>query len=526
MHETELVLLGVLVAVAALLVLAYRTRLPYPILLVVGGAALGFVPGVPDVELEPDLVLIIALPPLLYAAAFFSSLADLRANVRPISVLAIGLVLATMGAVALVAHEVLGFAWPVAFVLGAVLSPTDPVAATAIASRLGAPRRVVSIIEGESLVNDATALIAYKFAIAAVLTGGFSVSEAALEFVVDAAAGVAIGLAVGYVVAAIRRRIDDAPTEITISLVTPYFSYLPAEAAGASAVLAAVTTGIYMGWNSPQLISPSTRIQAFAFWEILVFVLNSLLFVLVGLQLPSVIDGISDESAATLAGYALLVSAVVMAIRIFFVFPLTYLRLALARGLRARDPVPPWRDVTLVAWTGIRGAVSLAAALAIPLTTDEGLPFPHRDLIVFLTYSVILATLLLQGLSLPAVIRALGVHDADRTTCDEDMARLLASRAALARLDELEGEPWIRPETLQRMRAAYEYRARRFEARMSSEDDGDIEEGSRAYQRLRREILEAERAEIIRLRNQGRITDDVMRRVERDLDLEDVRLEI
>jgi CPA1 family monovalent cation:H+ antiporter len=385
----------------------------------------------------------------------------------------------------------------------------------------------VTIIEGESLVNDSTALIAYKFAIAAVLTGSFSTGEAVLEFGIDAVMGVAIGLAVGFGVAEIRRRIEDAPTEITISLVTPYFSYLPAEAAGASAVLAAVTTGIYLGWNSPQLISPSTRIQAFAVWEILVFVLNSLLFVLVGLQLPSVVDGISGEPAATIAGYAVLISAVVIGVRIVWVFPLTYLRLAVARGLRARDPVPPWRDVTLVAWTGMRGAVSLAAALAIPLTTDEGAAFPHRDLIIFLTFSVITATLLLQGLSLPAVIRALGVRGGDATACDEDMARLLASRAALERLDELAGEPWVRPDTLQRMRGAYEWRARRFEARLSTDDDdGGIEEGSIAYQRLRREILEAERAEIIRLRNQSRINDDVMRRVERDLDLEDVRLEI
>jgi CPA1 family monovalent cation:H+ antiporter len=526
MHETELVLLGVLGAVAALLVLAYRTSVPYPILLVVGGGALGFFPGVPDVELAPELVLVIALPPLLYAAAFFSSLADLRANVRPISLLAVGLVLATMGAVAVVAHVVLDFPWAAAFVLGAVLSPTDPVAATAIASRLRAPRRVVTIIEGESLVNDATGLIAYKFAVAAVLTGSFSAGDAVLEFAVDAVAGVAIGLAIGFVVAEIRRRIEDAPTEITISLVTPYFSYLPAEAMGASAVLAAVTTGIYLGWNSPHLISPSTRIQAFAFWEILVFVLNSMLFVLVGLQLPSVVDGISGESATTIAGYAVLVCGVVIVVRILFVFPLTYLRVTLDRALRARDPVPPWRDVTLVAWTGIRGAVSLAAALAIPLTTDQGAPFPHRDLIIFLTYSGILATLLLQGLSLPAVIRALGVQGADDDACGEDRARLLAAQAALARLDELADEPWVRPETLRRMRGIYEYRTRRFEARMTDDDDGDIEEGSIAYQRLRRKILEAERAEIIRLRNQGRINDDIMRRVERDLDLEDVRLEI
>nr|MDQ4041419.1 Na+/H+ antiporter [Actinomycetota bacterium] len=455
MHETELVLLGILAAVAALLVLAYRLRVPYPILLVVGGAGLGFVPGIPEVALEPDLVLLIALPPLLYAAAFFSSLADLRANARPISVLAVGLVLATMSVIAVVAHAVLGLEWAAAFVLGAVLSPTDPVAATAIASRMGAPRRVVTIIEGESLVNDATALIAYKFAIAAVLTGSFSAGEAVVEFAVDAAAGVAIGVAVGFVVAAIRRRIEDPPTEITISLVTPYFSYLPAEAAGASAVLAAVTTGIYMGWRSPELISPSTRIQAFAFWEILVFVLNSLLFVLVGLQLPSVVDGIVGESAATIAGYAVLVCAVVIVTRILFVFPLTYLRLALVRWLRARDPLPPWRDVTLVAWTGMRGAVSLAAALAIPLETDTGAPFPDRALIVFLAFCVILATLVLQGLTLPWLIRRLGVEPDTDHVDEEGRARLQTAEAALAQIDLLAEEEWTRDDSVQRLRQIY-----------------------------------------------------------------------
>ena len=232
-------------------------------------------------------MLIIVLPPLLYAAAFFSSLRELRDNLREISLLAIGLVIFTMVGVAVVAHEVIdGMSWEAAFVLGAVVSPTDPVAASAIAARVGAPRRYVTIVEGESLVNDATALVAYKFAVAAVVTGSFSLAEAGGRFVLNAVVGVAIGIAVGYVIARLRKALDDAPTEITISLVTPYFAYLPAEALGVSAVLAAVTAGIYLGWHSPELITPATRIQAFSVWEILVFVLNAVLFMLVGLQLP------------------------------------------------------------------------------------------------------------------------------------------------------------------------------------------------------------------------------------------------
>jgi len=265
----DLVLLAVLGAVTVLLIVAYHWQVPYPILLVIGGAALGFVPGIPDVQLNPDVVLILVLPPLLYSAAFFSSLRELRENVREISLLAIGLVIFTMVGVAVVAHELIdGMSWQAAFVLGAVVSPTDPVAASAIASRVGAPRRYVSIVEGEALVNDATALVAYKFAVAAAVTGSFSLAEAGGRFLLNGVAGVAIGIAVGYIIAQLRKALDDAPTEITISLVTPYFAYLPAEALGVSAVLAAVTAGIYLGWHSPELITPATRIQAFSVGDV------------------------------------------------------------------------------------------------------------------------------------------------------------------------------------------------------------------------------------------------------------------
>jgi Na+/H+ antiporter len=525
-HELELVLLGVLVASAGLLLAAQRSSVPYPIMFVVGGAALGFFPGLPRVELEPDLVLVLFLPPLLYAAAFFSSLRDLRANVRPISLLAIGLVITTALAVAVVAHAVIdGISWPAAFVLGAVLSPTDPVAATAIASRVGAPRRYVTIVEGESLVNDATALIAFKYATAAVVTGSFSLAGAGANFVLGAAGGVAIGLAVGWVIARIREPLDDATTEISISLVTPFVAYLPAEALGASAVLAAVTSGVYLGWHSPRLISAPTRIQAFAVWRVLTFVLNSVLFVLVGLTLPAVLDGIAGVDTGTLAEYAVVVALTVMVTRLAWVFPLTYLPRLLFRKVREREPSPPWQQPLIVGWTGMRGAVSLAAALAIPLQTDAGAAFAQRDLIIFLTYAVIFATLVLQGLSLPWLIRRLGLQ-VEGDDGPEAKARLAAARAALRRLDELAAEDWVRDETAQRMRGLYEFRVRRFRSRLDEDDDGEIEAGSQAYQRLRREILDAERGEVVRLRNEGRIDEEIMRRIEHDLDLEDTRLEI
>ncbi len=526
--ELDLVLLGVLLGVALLLVLAYRARMPYPILLVAGGAALGFFPGLPSVEIDPDLVLVIFLPPLLYAAAFFSSLRDLRDNLRPIGLLAIGLVVFTTLLVGLVAHAVVDdLSWAGAFTLGAVLSPTDPVAASAIAARAGAPRRFVTIVEGEALVNDATALIAYKVAVAAVVTGSFSLVNAGGEFVLNAVAGVGIGIAMGAVVAWVRRATDDAPTEITISLLTPYFAYLPAEALGVSAVLAAVTSGIWLGWRSPELITPATRLQAFSVWEVLVFILNAALFVLVGLQLRTVVEHISDDySASDLVLWAAVIAAAVIVVRFLWVFPATYLPRLLSRREREREPMPPPKNVLLVAWTGMRGAVSLAAALAIPLTVDGGGPFPARDLIIFLVYTTILITILGEGLTLAPLIRVLGIEDDGMEEQLEVKARVKAAKRAIARVDELVGEDWVREETAGRMRGLYEFRIRRFRARFDDDDDGSIEDGSLAYQRLRREVLEAERAEIVRLRNDGFINDQIMHRIERDLDLEDTRLEL
>jgi monovalent cation/hydrogen antiporter len=518
----------VLATVVALLVVAQALHLPYPILMVLGGCALGALPGLPEVELAPEVVLVILLPPLLYAAAFFTPLRELRRNVGAISLLAVGLVLATMVVVALVAHHALGFGWAEAFVLGAIVSPTDPVAATAIARRLGAPGRIVTIVEGESLINDGTALVAYKFAVAAVVTGSFSLVEATGEFVWNAAGGIAIGIAVGALVAAVRRRLDNPPVEVTIALFTAYFAYLPAEELGVSGVLAAVTVGIYMGRLTSQLTSPTTRIQGTAVWEIVVFLVNSALFVMVGLQLPTVIDGIDQIGNWTLVRDGALIAATVMLVRLAWVFPFTYVPRRLIRRLREASPAPPWRHTLLVAWTGMRGAVSLAAALALPLATDAGAGFPQRDLIIFLAFSVILATLVIQGLTLPPLIRLLGVDDRDeRLEQEESKARLLAVEAALARIDELVAEEWVREDTAERVRRSYDYRRRRFSARF--EDDGDpagFEERSEAYQRLLRELLEAQRAILVDLRDAGRINDEIMRRIERELDLEDSRLEI
>jgi len=521
----DLPLLAVLGSAAALLVLAYQTAVPYPILLVIGGAGIGFIPGLPAVELPPEAVLVIFLPPLLYSAAFFSSLRDLRDNMRPIGLLAIGLVVMTTLGVGLVAHAVVDdLSWAAAFLLGAIVAPTDPVAATAIASRSGAPRRIVTVLEGESLVNDATALVAYKVALAAVLTGTFSLFDATGSFVWQSVAGVGIGIAVGAAVAEVRRVIEDAPTEITISLITPYFAYLPAEALGVSAVLAAVTSGIWLGWRAPRLITSATRIQLYSVWEVLTFVLNAALFLLVGLQLPGIVERISDDySGGELAVWAAVVAGAVIVIRFLWVFPATYLPRRLSRSLRERDPVPPAGAIVVLAWVGMRGAVSLAAALALPAASPE---LPARDLIVFLVYGVILVSLLLEGATLGPMIRVLGLHDDGRLDRIEVKARIKAAKAAITRIDELIGEDWVREESATRLRAFHEFRIRRFRARFDDDDDGAIDDRSVAYQHLQRSVLEAQREEVIRLRDGRFINDEVLRRIEHDLDLEDARLEI
>jgi Na+/H+ antiporter len=523
--DTELTVLAVLGAVLLLIVLADKLELPYPILLVLGGLGLGFAPGIPDVRLDPDVVLLIVLPPLLYSSAFFSSLRDLRTNLRAISLMAVGVVLATMGAVAVVAHALIpGMSWEAAFVLGAVVSPTDPVAASAILQRLSVPRRVVTIVEGESLINDATALVAYRVAVVAAVTGSFSLADAGGRFLLNVVVGAAIGLAIGWVVARLRRSIENPPVEMAISISTAYFAYLPAEALGVSGVIAAVTVGVYLGWMAPKLIAPSTRLQVYGVWEVTVFFLNSFLFVLIGLQLPTILDALSGSSAGDLALYAAAVSGAVILTRIICTPLVAYVPRFLFRRIRERDPYPPRQQVVLVAWNGMRGAVSLAAALALPLTTHGGQPFPQRDLIIFLTFSVILVTLLVQGLSLPALIRRLDVQD-DSEVAAESKARLKSAKAAIQRLDELREEEWTRDETIERMRAMYEYRTRRFRARFV--DDGEDYDGrSVLYQRAVREVLQAQREAIIEMRNAGAISSETMARIERDLDLEDSRLEI
>jgi CPA1 family monovalent cation:H+ antiporter len=481
---------------------------------------------VPKVEMPPEVVLYGILPPLLYLAAYSTGLRELRRDLRPISLLAVGLVGLTTVGVAVVAHELVGLGWAEAFVLGAVVSPTDAIAATAIGRRLGVPRRLIDIVEGESLLNDGTALVLLKTALVAAVSGVFSPWTTAGRLVLNIVGGIAIGLVVGYVVRRVRRPLDNPPLEVTIAFLTGYFAFLPASAAGVSGVLAVVAAGIYMGWYTPELTTVQTRLQGEGFWGILTFLLNVLLFGLVGLQLRPILDSLSGRGTWSLIGEAVAVALAVILLRIVWVFPATYVPRWLIRRVRERDPNPPWQYPAFISWNGMRGAVTIAAALLIPLRTDSGAPFPDRDLIIFLAFAVVLATLVVQGLTLPAVIRALHLEadDAD-ADAEEALARVRAAEAALERLDELVGETWVLDDTAERIRGQYRFRIERFNARADPDGDGKIEKRSIKYQRLRRELLDAERHAVVELRNTGEISDEVMRRVERDLDLEVSRLD-
>jgi monovalent cation/hydrogen antiporter len=527
MGQAELLITGLLVAIAGLSGLARRLSLPYPIVLVVGGALFGFVPGLPAIKLDPDAILVLFLPPLLYGASIFANFNDLRANLRGLTLSTVGLVLATMCAVAWAAHALVpGLSWEAAFVLGAIVSPTDPLAAATVMRRLDVPRRLVSAVEGEGLFNDATALVAYRVAVAAVVAGSFSLADAGLKFLVGAAGGVAVGLAVGWVVAEIRRRTTDAQVSVTISLLTGYAAFVPADAIGASGILATVTAGIYMGIRGPRILPARARLQGYFVWDIVDFIINAILFVLIGLQLHAVVGALSGYPAGALAGYALAVTGMVVGTRLVWFFTVPYLIRAIDRrpAQRARRVGARWR--LIMAWSGMRGSVSLAVALALPFTIAAGGEFPQRDLIVFLTFAVIFFTLVVQGLSLPALIRRLGVSDGGADASEELRARLVATKAAIEQIDALAGEEWTRDETVERMRGLYEYRKRRFAARAGKIQDDGYEDRSLAYQQMVQIVLGAQRDALLRMRSDGELSNEAMNRILRELDLEESRLEI
>jgi CPA1 family monovalent cation:H+ antiporter len=521
MNQAE-VICTLLIVIAALAMVAKKVALPYPVLLVIGGLALGFVPGLPAVKLEPDMVFLLLLPPLLYPAAIFTSWRDFRANMSIILLHAVGLVLLTTVVVAVVAHELTRLPWAAAFMLGAIISPTDAVAATAIATRLRVPGKIVSILEGESLVNDATAIVAYRFAVGAILGGTFSLSEASVRFVLVGLGGTGIGLAVGWLAAHLQRRLDDPSIQATISLLTPFAAYIPAERLSVSGVLAVVACGLFVGWRAPQILTSRTRLSINVFWEMMVFLLNGLAFVLIGLQLRQILHVLSGHSLKTFLWQSALISCTAVVVRIAWVYPSTYLRYWISATSRKKEPYPAWQSVAIVAWTGMRGVVSLAAALAVPLTLSNGSPFPGRDYILFVTFCVILVTLVFQGLSLPALIRRLGVVDDGLVNIEERTARLKANEAALAYISEVDHQ--YPADVVERLRAEYDDRIRQLET--CANTDGNRSSGLVAfsYQKLQQEALDVERRTIIQLRDEYVINDEALRRIQRDLDHAEARL--
>ena len=521
MEQLEVVF-GLFVVLALIATLARRIEVPYPILLVTGGLVIGLFPGLPRVEVDPDLILLVFLPPLLYAAALAMPPRELRDSLRPISLLAFGLVLFTMTAVAVAAHATIdGLSWAAGFTLGAIVSPPDPVAAVAIANRLGLPRRLVTILEGEGLFNDVTALVVYRLAVAAVVTGSFSLVEVGVRFVLAAAGALAIGLVVGWAAKHVLNALVDPAVENTVQLLVPFAAYVPADRVGASGILATLTAGLYLARYGPGVVTSAGRLQGQGLWDILVFILEGISFILIGLELRPVLDELGGRPVSTLLGEAALVCAVVIVVRIVWVFAAG----ALSRALRTRPGQAGWRNHAVVAWAGMRGVVSLAAALAIPLRTDTGAPFPQRDLLIFLSFSVILVTLVGQGLTLPPLIRRLDVVEpAERAAREEAATRLRLARAALERLDDLERELDLPDEQVEGLRQRYQRIVERCSARLS-EGEEDHEERLRQTMRdVQRELIAAERAELLRIRVEHGLSQQVYRRLSHDLDIEELRL--
>jgi CPA1 family monovalent cation:H+ antiporter len=499
--------------------LARRANVPYPIALVVGGGALSFVPGLPHLEIDPQFLLVLVLPPILYQAALLTSWRDFKANMRRIGLLSIGLVIATTlvvgAALKLMFPDI---PWAAAFVFGAIVSPPDAVAATAILSRMSIPRRIVTILEGESLVNDASGLVLYKFAVAAVLTGVFSVFDASVQFVVVAAGGVVIGLVIGWVFISVHKYMGDPFVEVLLSLSIPYTAYILAESVHLSGVLAVVAAGMMRGRYTPEIVSAEMRILARSVWNILVFLLNSLIFMLIGMELSRVLERLDGYSGTQLAFSSFVVTVVAIVVRFAWVYGLAHVPLWFSATLRERWPAPPRDELFLESWCGMRGIVSLAAALALPLQINDGTPFPYRDLIVFLTFVVIAVTLVVQGLSMPVLIRRLKLAEDVSTREEHRRARTAMGNAALATIDRIAAQQDASAELIARLKIE-------FTERMSAVEQGH-EAGTEAAlaKVIRLAAIKSERQELIRVWRESQISDEVLHHLEEELDYEESRL--
>lgn len=524
----DIVLMFFLVLVVVVLTLtAEKAKIPYPILLTLGGLAISLLPGMPAVTINPDYVFLFFLPPLLYGASWATSWRDFYRDRRAILLLSIGCVIFTTAGVAAVAHWLMpSLSWAVCFTLGAIVSPPDAVAATTVLQSVGAPRRFKTILEGESLVNDATGLVAYRFAVAAVLTGVFNIWEAAFQFAVVALGGIVVGLAFGVFLVWLHRKVllDSPIVETTVTFLSPYAMYIAAELMHLSGVLAVVSGGLWITWRQHTMFSSATRLLAVDAWNWIIFLLNGLVFILIGLQIAHIRSAIQQYSLLDLLWWGFGVSLATIVVRFIWMYPGTYLPRFLVKSIREKDPYPPLRNPTVVAWAGMRGVVSLAAALALPLTMPNGDPFPHRPLILFLTFCVIISTLVLQGLTLPWVMKTLGVKKDNLEEQEELLARRKAAEAVLTHLDNQAGKHPLPQALFGQVQSRYRQRLRHYAPDAEGCMDQNQEEEYYQLHQLEKELIEIERRELERLRNQRLINDEVMKKVERGLDLEEERL--
>jgi monovalent cation/hydrogen antiporter len=517
-----MILLTVLAGTA---LLARRIDIAPAILLLLAGIALAFVPGMPAVELPPELVLLVVLPPLIYSASVAMSWREFKSNLRPIILLSVGCVIFTAFAVAAATHYLIGLPWSVGFLLGAIVAPPDVVAPLAIARKLGMPRRILVVLEGEGLANDATALILYRFAVAAISTGLFSLPKATGTFAVIVVCEILFGVAIGWLSLRARHRARDPQVEITLSLITPYLAFWIPEHLGGSGVIATVACGLYISWNGPLLISSATRLQGIFFWDLVIFLVEGLLFLLTGFQMRLLFEKSKAFPLQDIVLTTALVAVIVILARFAWVYPATYLPRLLSKRTRERDPSPSWQAVFVVAFTGVRGAVSLAAALALPLALPGGEGFPHRDMILFVAFGVIFITLVGLGSGLPVVVRWLGVtKDGRKEHIAEHEAEVAARRealdAALKSLDAITDDRELSDEVVKLLRARHEVRSNQLPDVL----DPDAHDISAAGTALTRELIAAERKFIHVLLRDGKITDETRRRIERDLDLEEASL--
>ncbi len=529
MHNIEVVVI-LLAVMAALSAVAEMIRISYPVLLVVVGLGIGLIPGLPTIELKPEIVFFVFLPPLLYAAAWATSWHDFKKLKRPITMLAIGLVLFTTSIVAVVAHYVIpDFSWPLAFLLGAIISPPDAVAATSVTKGLNVPKRVLTILEGESLVNDASGLIAFRYAVIAVSTGNFVFWEASLNFVLVVLGGIAVGIVVGYFFFYIHKLCTTSSTiDVILTLLTPFIAYILAERIHTSGVLAVVVAGLFLTYRASEMFTHQTRIHAIAVWETMVFILNGIIFILIGLQLPTIMKGIQEHySLLALVGYGLLIGVVVMVVRMLWVYPGAYVPRMLSKKIRETETSPSWKAVFVTGWTGMRGVVSLAAALALPTMMDNGQPFPQRDLILFVTFVVIMFTLVFQGLSLPYIVRKLNMPASNQEEVEEQHARVKLASSVILHIEENYALGVVHDDVLNQVKNKYELKINHLNRKVRTEEHA--KDTTLLFQQLndmQKQLLKIERGAILEMHKQGSVGEEVLRRLEYELDLEESRLEL